>query len=502
MSERTFGQIMRGNCEIDPQGRAMELEGQWYDWDFLAETIDEIEAIFHQYRVPLGAEIAVVCRNRPHPVAAFCAVICGQRCATPVSPFSSPEKLVADISELEAAVVIASASDWQSQALQSYASANEILGICLHEDLSKAHVAVLPFREESVPVSGAKERPGVAVLIQSSGTTGKPKRIPIYADKLSAAYSNIPAGVTTSGGAKIKSKPALITQPLVHIGGLFWIVHSLLDARPLSLLEKFAVDPWAAAVEKYEIRVCSLVPAMINMVLDSPLAAEKLQSLICIRSGTAPLAVEAQAAFEKRFQVPILPTYGATEFSGAVCGWTLDTKKEFGDRKAGSVGRAYPGVDLRVVDGDSGAELSAGEIGILEVRSDQMADARDWVATTDLASIDVDGFVWLTGRADAAINRGGFKIIPTEVAAMLEKNPQVREASVVGIEDARLGQVPVAAVELVDSATDVSQDALRSWAKDNMTSYFVPVRIAIVDSLPRTPSMKVSQADVKRLFAS
>ena len=500
MSDRSFGQIMRGNCEIEPQGRCMEFDGQWYDWAFLAETIDQVTNILQGYQVPTGTEITVVCRNRPHQVAAFCSVICSERCVTPINPFSSPEKIVADLQDLGAAVVIASASDWQCPVLQAYAAEQKILGISLDESRGEAHLTALPYRDTEDPVTSARLNPGVAVLIQSSGTTGKPKRIPIYAAKLSAAYGNIPVGMTGDGTAKIKGKPALITQPLVHIGGLFWIIHSLLDARPLSLLDKFNVEQWANAVEQYQIRVCSLVPAMINMVLESDLPAEKLASLICVRSGTAPLAVEAQQGFEQRFDMPILPTYGATEFSGAVCGWTLDTKKEFGESKAGSVGRAYEGVDLQVVDPESGRVVAAGEIGILQVRSDQMAEADDWVSTTDLASIDADGFVWLSGRADAAINRGGFKIVPTEVAAILEKNTQVKVATVVGIDDARLGQVPVAAVELTEDATGVSEESLKSWAKENMTSYFVPVRIAIVDALPRTPSMKVSQVEVRRLF--
>ncbi|MGI9293179.1 MAG: class I adenylate-forming enzyme family protein [Pseudomonadales bacterium] len=502
MSDRSFGQIMRGNCEIDPQARAMEFAGQWYDWAFLAETIDGVANILQNYQVPVGAEIAVVCRNRPHQVAAFCAVICSDRCVSPVSPFSSPEKLVADLENLEAAVVIASASDWQSEVLQDYAAVRKILGICLEESRTTSHLVALSYRDPADPVSSVRLNPGVAVLIQSSGTTGKPKRIPIFAAKLSAAYSNIPVGMAADGGAKIKGKPALITQPLVHIGGMFWIVHSLLEARPLSLLDKFNVEQWANAVEQYQIRVCSLVPTMINMVLESDVPAERLESLICVRSGTAPLAVETQQMFEQRFNVPILPTYGATEFSGAVCGWTLDIKKQFGDSKVGSVGRAYEGVDLQVVDPQSGQALAVGETGILQVRSDQMPEESDWVSTTDLASIDTDGFVWLHGRADAAINRGGFKIIPTEVAAILETHSQVKEASVVGIDDSRLGQVPVAAVELAEDASGVSEESLRSWAKDNMTSYFVPVRFAIVDALPRTPSMKVSQVEVKRLFAS
>ena len=500
MSEKTFGQIMRDNCEIDPQARAMEFAGQWYDWAFLAETIDSVARILSDNAVPAGAEVAVICRNRPHQVAAFCAVIAGERCVASVNPFASADKIVSDLQDLKAAVVIASVADWQSPELQAYAAEQNILGISLDESLSTVHVASLSHHKQGAGEIDVRLNPGVAVLIQSSGTTGKPKRIPIYAAKLSAAYGNIPAGMTADGGAKIKAKPALITQPLVHIGGLFWVVQSLLDARPVSLLDKFNVEQWALAVERYEIRVCSLVPAMINMVLESDLPAEKLASLICIRSGTAPLPVETQQAFESRFDVPILPTYGATEFSGAVCGWTLDSKKEFGDSKAGSVGRAYKGVDLQIVDPQSGVVLEMGETGILQVRSSQMEEADKWVSTTDLANIDVDGFVWLCGRADAAINRGGFKIIPTEVAAILEKHEQVKEVSVIGIDDARLGQVPVAAVQLTDDASGLSEESLKAWAKENMTSYFVPVRFEIVDELPRTPSMKVSQAEVRRLF--
>ncbi len=500
MSELSFGQIMRGNCEIDAQAGAMEFQGQWYDWAFLAETIDDLADTLQEFQVPAGAEIAVVCRNRPHQVAAFCAVICSDRCVAPVNPFAATEKIVADLRDLDAKVVIASATDWESPVLQAYAEEHQILGISLDESRSTEHLATLPYRRPVDAVTSARLNPGVAVLIQSSGTTGKPKRIPMYAAKLSAAYSNIPVGMTSDGGAKIKGKPALITQPLVHIGGLIWVVHSLLEARPISLLDKFNVEQWAQAVEQYQIRVCSLVPAMINMVLESDLPADKISSLICVRSGTAPLSVEAQQAFEQRFGVPILPTYGATEFSGAVCGWTLESKKEFGDQKAGSVGRAYEGVELRVVDQESGQVLAEGETGILQVKSVQMEEEDDWVSTTDLASIDADGFVWLSGRADAAINRGGFKIIPSEVAAILERHVQVKEASVVAIDDARLGQVPVAAVELIEGVDGVSEESLKSWSKENMTSYFVPVRFAIVDALPRTPSMKVSQGDVRRLF--
>jgi acyl-coenzyme A synthetase/AMP-(fatty) acid ligase len=152
------------------------------------------------------------------------------------------------------------------------------------------------------------------------------------------------------------------------------------------------------------------------------------------------------------------------------------------------------------VDPQDGRVLSPGERGLLEVRSSQLGRGSDWVRTTDLAEIDADGFLWIRGRADDAILRGGFKISPAEVARALELHPAVREAAVVGLPDERLGQVPVAAVELEPEAAPVSGEALREFARAHLTPYQVPVEIRIVEALPRTPSLKVSQPGVRALF--
>ena len=206
MSELSFGQIMRRNCEIDDQAGVMEFQGQWYDWAFLAETIDGLADIFREFQVPAGAEIAVVCRNRPHQVAAFCAVISSDRCVAPVNPFASAEKIVADLQDLKAAVVIASSADWESPVLQTFARENKVLGLSLNESRNTEHLSVLPTRQPADPVILAPQNSGVAVLIQSSGTTGKPKRIPMYAAKLSAAYGNIPCLLYTSPSPRDRQK--------------------------------------------------------------------------------------------------------------------------------------------------------------------------------------------------------------------------------------------------------------------------------------------------------
>jgi acyl-CoA synthetase (AMP-forming)/AMP-acid ligase II len=155
---------------------------------------------------------------------------------------------------------------------------------------------------------------------------------------------------------------------------------------------------------------------------------------------------------------------------------------------------------MRVV-GPEGAELPAGSVGVLEVRTPQSPQGPDaWVRTSDLARLDDDGFVWIEGRADDAIIRGGFKVQPATVRAVLERHPAVREAAVTGRPDTRLGAVPVAAVELVPGATAPTPDELRALCREHLTPYEVPVAFLAVDELPRTPSHKVSRVDLLELF--
>jgi acyl-CoA synthetase (AMP-forming)/AMP-acid ligase II len=135
------------------------------------------------------------------------------------------------------------------------------------------------------------------------------------------------------------------------------------------------------------------------------------------------------------------------------------------------------------------------------VRADQF-DTAEWVRTTDLARIDEDGFLWIVGRADQVIIRGGFKVHPDDVRVVLERDPRVRAAAVVGIEDPRLGQVPVAALELRPGAGPVTAAELRDGASGALARYELPAQIRVIDALPRTPSGKPDLTAVRALFAA
>ena len=177
-------------------------------------------------------------------------------------------------------------------------------------------------------------------------------------------------------------------------------------------------------------------------------------------SGTAPLSADDADAFTEKFGIPVLTSYAATEFGGGVAGWTLADHQKHWQAKRGSVGRAHPGAQLRVVD-DDGNPLGPDQPGLLEVKPGQLGPSADWMRTTDLARIDADGFLWILGRADQAIIRGGFKVMPDDVRAALESHPAVRGAAVVGRPDERLGETPVAMVELRSRRTADADDAGR-----------------------------------------
>jgi acyl-CoA synthetase (AMP-forming)/AMP-acid ligase II len=335
----------------------------------------------------------------------------------------------------------------------------------------------------------------------TSGTTGPPKRVPLTYETFSRVldgakhYERKP-----TDDVRLRSGVTIVNSPMVHLGGLFRLLQCVNDGRSFCLLERFRVDEWIDAVRRHRPRTVSLVPAALRMVLEAQLDRADFASVRSVISGTAPLAPDDADAFFAQYGVPVLISYAATEFGGGVAGWNLADHERYWSAKRGSVGRAHAGCELRVVDAAVGTLLGADEQGLLEVKARQMGDETGWTRTTDLARIDADGFVWILGRADQAIIRGGFKIRPEDVRAALERDPRVRGAAVVGRADARLGAVPVAAVELRAGMEAVSATDLLTAAATVLARYELPSELRLVATLPRTPSGKVDLAAVRALF--
>ena len=235
------------------------------------------------------------------------------------------------------------------------------------------------------------------------------------------------------------------------------------------------------------------------MILDADIPKSDFASVKGVFGGSARLDPDLQDRFEEKYGVLIHWGMGATEFCGTVVSWTPALRAQFGNSKRGSVGKPMPGVELRVADPETGAVLGPDKEGLLEVYCPEIRP--DWVRTTDLVTMDADGFIFHIARYDGAIVRGGFKILPERVAEVIRSLPSVADAAVVGLDDERLGAVPVAAVELRPGAAPITPAEIDAHIRRALPAPHVPVKILIVPALPRTPSLKVSLGEVRKLFA-
>ena len=488
---------------LDPDANAIEFEGEWRSWGYLREIVDCIDSLLSDAGLEKDAPIGVMLRNRPQHIGALLAIIATRRCLVTLNPSRPAAELSAELLELKLPAIIADAEDWARPELTAAMKELGSLALTLHGDETKSVSVDYKPSEKLNSNQFHAPMPDIAVEMLTSGTTGAPKRIPLPYKNLESsidATSHYEKGA--AGALALKTRATIHWATLVHISGIWTIIKTITDGRPICLLERFNVDTWCAALDCHQPKMVGLPPAAMKMVIDAQVPPEKLQGLRAVRSGTAPLDPALGKQFEDIYGVPVLVVYGATEFAGAVTGWTLKLHQEWITSKRGSVGRAHPGIEMRIVDQESKRELPCDEVGLLEVRAPQLGGmAKDgWVRTNDLARIDEDDFLWIEGRADDAINRGGFKIFPKDVYAVLIAHPSVGEACVVGVADARLGQIPVAAVELKENAAAVSEKELADFCRSKLTGYQCPVKIRIVDALPRTPSLKVRQADIVAMF--
>ncbi len=483
MTAHPLSQRIADVLALAPDAGALEYEGRWLSWGELGGMAGRIASLIGGNQPQIG----ILLRNRPAQVATLLGVL--QRGATVVviNPARGDERTKVEVDRLGLPLVVGEPDDL---ATLGRPVATTMVAISDVATAPKVVAAGQACTDHDV-------RPGVAVRMLTSGTTGPPKRVDLTYDML--AHSVMGAeGDRPPAPTELRHGVAIVNSPLVHIGGVFRILQCVAEARPFVLLERFELNRWAEAVRTHRPRAVSLVPTALRMVLHSDLRREDLASIRAVTSGTAPLSAEDADAFTEKYGIPVLTSYAATEFGGGVAGWTLPDHQKYWRLKRGSVGRANAGAQLRVV-GDDGAPLGPDQVGLLEVKPGQLGPSATWMRTTDMARIDGDGFLWIIGRADQAIIRGGFKVMPDDVRAALESHPAVAGAAVVGRRDERLGETPVAMVELREPAS-ADPGALADFLRTRLARYEIPADIAIVAELPRTPSGKPDLTAVRRFF--
>jgi long-chain acyl-CoA synthetase len=341
-----------------------------------------------------------------------------------------------------------------------------------------------------------------AVILYTSGTTGKPKGAELTHANL---YRNS-AGVSEKLGEMGKDDVLLGALPLFHSFGQTCTMNSAVSVgATVTMLPRFDPDKALEIIERDKVTIFQGVPTMYNAMLHSESCeSADCSSLRTCMSGGAAMPAELMRAFEEKFGCIILEGYGLSETS-PVASFNHPDK----ERKPGSIGTPIEGVEMQVWD-DDGNEVDQGEVGEIVIRGHNIMKGywnRDdankeaitedgWFRTGDMAKVDEDGYFFIVDRKKDLIIRGGYNVYPREIEEVLYEHPAIQEAAVVGVPHDELGEEVGAAVVLKEGES-VEADELKSYVKDQVAAYKYPRVIWFVDELPMGPTGKILKREIE-----
>jgi long-chain acyl-CoA synthetase len=357
---------------------------------------------------------------------------------------------------------------------------------------------------EQEPVRDVADRTAedTAVILYTSGTTGKPKGAELTHANL---YRNS-AGVSKKLGEMSEDDVLLGALPLFHSFGQTCTMNSAVSVgATVTMLPRFDPDKALEIIDRDKVTIFQGVPTMYNAMLHSASCdSADCSSLRTCMSGGAAMPAELMRAFEERFGCIILEGYGLSETS-PVASFNHPDK----ERKPGSIGTPIEGVEMQVWD-DDGNEVAQGEVGEIVIRGHNIMKGywnRDdankeaiteegWFRTGDMAKVDEDGYFFIVDRKKDLIIRGGYNVYPREIEEVLYEHPAIQEAAVVGVPHDELGEEVGAAVVLKEGES-VEAEELKSYVKEQVAAYKYPRRIWFVDELPKGPTGKILKREIE-----
>jgi long-chain acyl-CoA synthetase len=338
-----------------------------------------------------------------------------------------------------------------------------------------------------------------AVILYTSGTTGRPKGVML-------SHRNLVANAISGRGPEYEQRndeTHLAILPLAHAFGI--VVLNVLYLSGVKQVMHPRFDPHAvlSAIERHHITAFAGVPAMFVALLYTPDADKyDTNSLQYCVSGSAPLPVNILEGFEQKFGCTIREGYGLSEGSAALTGHGVDM-----ERRTGSVGKPMENVEIQVVD-EHDNPVPTGEVGEVVARGpnvmlgyynmpDETKEAlrNGWLHTGDMGRFDEDGYLYIVERKKDLIIRGGFNIYPRDIEEVLTAHPAVIEAAVVGVPSERMGEEVKA---FVVTRSDIPAEELMAYSREKLANYKTPSQIEFVNALPRNAIGKIDKKELRK----
>jgi long-chain acyl-CoA synthetase len=485
------------NARRDPGRTALRVEGAALSYGTLDDVTARMAGLLRRRGVRPGDRIGIMLPNVPQFAVVYYGALRAGAVVVPVNILFKSREVAFHVGDAGASVVFA----WHDFAEAAEPGAAEAGVDCVI--VRPGEFGELVAKHDPVRDIAERDPSDTAVLLYTSGTTGRPKGAEL-------THANLTRNVEVARalfGLDARSV-TLGVLPLFHSFGQKCVLNATLSAGgELTVLPRFDAGKALEIIERDRVTVFAGVPTMYNALLNhADRERFDVSSLRLCVSGGAPLPVELLRGFESAFRCPVLEGYGLSETS-PIASFNHPDRM----RKAGSIGTPVQGVEMKLVgQGQGGAEPPPGEVGEIAIRGhnvmkgywrrpDATAEAispEGWFRTGDLGRVDEEGYFFIVDRKKDLIIRGGFNVYPRELEEVLYEHPAVREAAVVAIPHPELGEEVGAAVALKAGA-EATEDDLRDFVKAQVAAYKYPRRIWFVDELPKTATGKILKREIQ-----
>jgi long-chain acyl-CoA synthetase len=442
-----------------------------------------------------GNRVGVMLPNVPEFAVAYYGILRAGGVVVPMNVLLKQREVAFYLGDAAAGLIFA----WHAMADEAIAGAGQVGAECLVVEPSE----FAELLADADPTGEIADRVAddTAVILYTSGTTGKPKGA-----ELTHANLSVNADVSRLLFSLAPEDVVLGALPLFHAFGQTCGLNTAVAAgASLALIPRFDASHALEVIERYGVTVFEGVPTMYAALMHHPERDRfDVSTLRMCVSGGAALAVELLREFERTFGCVILEGYGLSETSPVACFNHPDR-----ERMPGSIGRPVEGVEMKLVDLHR-RDSAPGEVGEIAIRGhnvmkgywnrpDATAEAIDadgWFYSGDMARLDAEGRYFIVDRKKELIIRGGYNVYPREIEEVLYEHPAVREAAVIGVPHADLGEEVGAAVAL-RAGMQATESEIREFVKTNVAAYKYPRRVWFVDELPKGPTGKVLKREIQ-----